>query len=641
MTDVLPRSGDPGEDGPAGDLLADALPDEGEPAPDSVEPAAVRAAAPTGGALGVLRMVFPDWTIIGITLAAMTIRFIHMFTVRWGAEKGFDAVDYLETLSKVVDGHGFVDTWALRERGIEQAGMLHPPGFVLFLAGPAKLGLSDTQLQIWIALVSALVIPLVALAARTIAGRRAGIVAALMAAVAPPLLINSGLVMPEAPFQVLIAAGVCAGVLAWDRPTPARLATSGAMFGLASLVRLEAVVLLAIWVVAVAVVGLRRSSTASIPARLGPAGLVAMAGLVVLAPFTVANMRAFGPTQWTGTGSSLSIYAGCNFSAVGPDANPYSSVPSRRPTRLGDEQIDAGTTAALMTAQARRFCAEHLSDVIAAVPARIATPFGLLGTWGASFESLRNDSPPMAFPTMILHIVCVPLGIVGWVRHRRRAPLVLGVAPLLAGLALAASTFGNPRYLAAADIAAIIGLAILAFAVVPDTQDEDRWTVASVPTPATWRTMAVLGLLWLPLFAYALSPWYLPTGTRVADPLRQQQADLADARPELAPQGRTIDGIRGTLVTGEQYELRTGEALVPQGTRKCWLDAWGRPITSDAPDEEVAAFIGTGVQACGLETQWYTPGADIDCLETVIAGLSPELVPVLLDNPGWSGCPTQ
>src|SRR3954447_16394543 len=120
----------------------------------------------------------------------------------------------------------------------------HPPLFVCLLALFTLLGGDGMLAQtLLLGVVGAVTVVLVGLLGRSVAGDRAGIVAAALAAVHPLLWLADGALMSESlygPFVVGTLLAACAYVAA---RTAARTALVGALVGLAALTRGEALLL--------------------------------------------------------------------------------------------------------------------------------------------------------------------------------------------------------------------------------------------------------------------------------------------------------------------------------------------------------------------------------------------------------------
>src|SRR5581483_11954776 len=137
---------------------------------------------------------------------------------------------------------------------------------------------SYTAHRLVVCLLGTATIVVVGLVAHRLAGERAGLIAAALAAAYPVLISADGAVMSETLLGLLVALSMLAAYRLIDRPTWRAAALLGVVVGLAALTRGEAILLL------VLLVPWRRPRLAA---------TVAVACLVVLAPWTIRNFSTF------------------------------------------------------------------------------------------------------------------------------------------------------------------------------------------------------------------------------------------------------------------------------------------------------------------------------------------------------------
>ncbi len=110
---------------------------------------------------------------------------------------GGDAYWYHYGAQLLVDGHGFIDAYRYKI-GIVAGTADHPPVTVLFLAFCDLFGMrSFFWQQLDMCVVGSCTVVLIAAIARQLAGRRAGLIAGVIAAFYPNLWINDAMVMSE------------------------------------------------------------------------------------------------------------------------------------------------------------------------------------------------------------------------------------------------------------------------------------------------------------------------------------------------------------------------------------------------------------------------------------------------------------
>jgi hypothetical protein len=217
-----------------------------------------------------------------------------------------DEQEYLALAAGLAQGHGF--TYPEPQSGTA-AQIGRAPGYPAFLAvigaGTTEASAAPTRIKIVQAILGAMGVWLVAIAAMGAAGPRAGVVAAWIAAVYPPLVWISAYVFSESLYSVLALAAAIVLQSAADqsgastRAGVRRALAAGVLSGVAILVRpamLFFLPLAAIWLL------WRRFPRLAIALIAG--------ALVVVAPWTIRNIRAHGRfvlvaseggvTFWTG-----------------------------------------------------------------------------------------------------------------------------------------------------------------------------------------------------------------------------------------------------------------------------------------------------------------------------------------------------
>ncbi len=212
----------------------------------------------------------------------------------------------------LASGHGYVDgaTWVLSggARTVPSAG--DPPVYAAYLALWAKLGFeSGTAARVASALAGVAGVVLVGMVGRRLAGRRAGVLAALVAAVNPMLWINDGMLLSEALYVPLVALTILVAYRFWRDPGVLNAVWLGAAVALAALTRAEAVLLFAFLVLPL-VWGLRQLPWARRGLLVAVVGGV---GALLILPWFAYNLSRFEePVLMTaGTGAVLSA-ASCD-----------------------------------------------------------------------------------------------------------------------------------------------------------------------------------------------------------------------------------------------------------------------------------------------------------------------------------------
>ncbi|MEA2426478.1 MAG: hypothetical protein QOF37_106 [Thermoleophilaceae bacterium] len=380
-----------------------------------------------------LRPGFARW-LAAIAAGGLAVRLIYTLALTPHLRGLGDAMYYHGIAQAVGDGRGFVDP----AFGTPTA--LHPPLFPLVLALPSALGLDSYNAhRVVVCLIGTGTIAGVGLLARHVAGERAGLLAAGVAALSPVLVSADSAVMSETLLGLLVVMCALCAYRLRERPTAARAALLGALIGLAALTRGEAlllVLLLLPW---------RRPKLA--------AALVA-ACAVTLAPWTVRNLSDFRrPVLLSTNEGGLIAGANCPSTYRGRDIGSWDIRCVR--ARIGSDESEAA-------AQAQRagldYARHHAGRLPLVLLARLERTFELLQPVRQA-EQAEGRAEGLELAGAVVWFLLLPLGASGLVLLRRRGvPLAPLLAPFVLVLAATLVGYGVPRFRHPADVA----LAVLA-----------------------------------------------------------------------------------------------------------------------------------------------------------------------------------
>src|SRR3954470_20327229 len=189
-----------------------------------------------------------------------------------------DAMTFHQVAQHLADGQGFHQAFAAAPTAE------HPPGWEVVLAAADKLGVNGyLGHRLLGALIGTVTVVLIGLLGRAVAGARAGLLAAGIAAVYPLLWGADVSLMSETLYGMLVVGALLAALWFRARPDGRRGALLGALIALAALTRGEALLLGVLLVLPLA---WRARAW-----RGFAAALVAFA--VVLAPWTIRNLATF------------------------------------------------------------------------------------------------------------------------------------------------------------------------------------------------------------------------------------------------------------------------------------------------------------------------------------------------------------
>jgi Dolichyl-phosphate-mannose-protein mannosyltransferase len=402
------------------------------------------------------------WMVMAFALAAgAAIRFAYLFHGAPVRVLG-DGFDYHLKALRLADGLGY--TSALGRGGAEAA--QHPPAWVTLLAGVAEAGGRSMRAhQITGLMVGLGVILMAGLVGRRFAGRRVGVVAALLAAAYPGFWVLDVQILSE-PLGLLVA-GVLMIVLAdlWQRPSLGRAVLAGAIAGVLALVRSEQLALLVIAVAPLLLLNRRISPSR----RLGWTVAATLAAAVLIAPWTVHNLGRFEEPVLLSTNLGNTLIGGnCPATYDGELIGGYDRECS---DRVG---LPPGLDRSERDVELRKTAFENMRDNIDRLPATVLARYGrTLGVFrpGQTVERaaswLGSDSWPIwAWVTSFWLIA--PLAVYGGLQLRRSRtfqwPLVAPAAIVLLVVTVAA---GDLRYHTPGDLGLIVLAAVAVDRLIP------------------------------------------------------------------------------------------------------------------------------------------------------------------------------
>jgi 4-amino-4-deoxy-L-arabinose transferase-like glycosyltransferase len=165
-----------------------------------------------------------------IFAVAVAVRIAYLLIFLRNYHPQTDAQHYIDIATSVAHGHGFAAKYPY---GFEHATAFRPPLYPLILgAAFAMFGVHLAVAQALNVVIGSAVVVLIALLATRVGGARAGLIAAVLATIYPPLLANDGVPLSE-PTGLLVMllaiwallagrpgwAGVAAGLLVLTRPS--------------------------------------------------------------------------------------------------------------------------------------------------------------------------------------------------------------------------------------------------------------------------------------------------------------------------------------------------------------------------------------------------------------------------------------
>jgi hypothetical protein len=371
-----------------------------------------------------------------IAAGGLAVRLVYVLMLTPHLRGLGDATYYHELANRLGDGAGFVDP------GNGTPTALHPPLFPLLLALPSWLGLDSYNAhRVVVCLLGTGTIVVAGLVARQLAGDRAGLLAAALAAVTPTLISADGAVMSETLLGLLVAIAMLLAYRLTERPALGRAALLGAVVGLAALTRGEAILLL------VLLLPWRRPKLAA---------ALALACVVVLAPWTIRNFSTFEkPVLLSTNEGNLIAGANCPSTYHGRDIGSWDlrCVPHGP---LEDESL----AEARFRHAGLDYARDHAGRVPLVLLARLGRTFELLQPVRQA-QHAEARAAGIEIAGAVVFLLLVPVGVYGALVLRRRGRrLVPVLAPFALAIAATALGYGVPRFRHPADVALTVLAAV-------------------------------------------------------------------------------------------------------------------------------------------------------------------------------------
>lgn len=393
-----------------------------------------------------------------------------------------DAFFYHWQANALADGHGFIDPGAWRYLGTFTPSAAHPPGYSSYLGIWSFLGVdSITGHRLASSLLGIATVVVIGLVARRLAGDRAGLLAAGLAAVYPMLWINDGMLLSESLAVLSTTLFLWAAYRFRDRPGYGAAALLGATIGLAALSRTEVVLLFPTVAVPFALLVKERAWRD----RLLMAATCCVVGGLVVAPWVLHNLTRFDEpvTMTSGTGAALSAgacdevwqgdlvgyYAPC-FQEPFPGASEdlvarLESDPESYALRIEyAESVDESERDVPAAEAARAYYRDHQGELPKVLAARIARVWGVWPDVPQTIDldaDVENRGRVASWAGQVAYWALLPLGAVGLVAMWRRRQSVLPVLALAGVVTFAAIiTFGVTRYRATFEPALVLVAAV-------------------------------------------------------------------------------------------------------------------------------------------------------------------------------------
>jgi 4-amino-4-deoxy-L-arabinose transferase-like glycosyltransferase len=347
----------------------------------------------------------------------------------------------------------------------------HPPLFIVLLAAFTLFGAGGILAQqLLLGVVGTVTVVLVGLLGRRVAGDRAGLIAAAVAAVHPLLWLADGALMSESLYGPFVVAALLAACAYAGTRTAARAALVGALVGLAALTRGEALLLVPLLALATLV-------RAPLPGRvrLAHLGALVAAFAVVLAPWSIRNALTFdAPVLISANADGVWAGANCERTYYGPIVGSWDfPCYGRRPA--GDEAEQSRA----YRRRGMRYMRDHLSRVPVVLAARVGRVWDVYRPDQNRVFAASEGRPARSEQLgVLLYWLLLPFALAGaWLLRRHGHVLAILLAPAVMVTLTALLSYGSTRFRFAAEPSIVVLAAVAADALLR------RWWRRPRPLP--------------------------------------------------------------------------------------------------------------------------------------------------------------
>jgi len=424
-----------------------------------------------------------------VALVGLAVRVAFTLVARRDQDLGFSDASYYHLQGRLLaNGRGFLEPFlALDEPPTEAPGGAHPPLYSLYFAFWSAFGL-ETPLQHRLAscLLGAAAVAVIGLATRRIAGDRAGLIAAAIAAIYGNLWINDVMLAAESLFALTVAWAIYATYTLWKDPTAWHAALFGVATASAALTRAEAIVYFPL--ILVPVVLTRR--TLAMRRRIELIAVGGVVGAMLVSPWVLYNLSRFEEPTYLSVGSGYTLMLGnCDATYDFSKNSVGYWNPGCDEVGPPEGELDQSVLEVTYRERGLDYIEDHLTEFPVIVGVRILRVLDLFRPWeniGLNTLIERRGLVPGRIATTIYYALTA-LSLYGlWLLHRRRVMIWPFVAIFLVLCATMLVAFGLTRYRVPWDVAVVI----LAAVALDDIASAGRRRTGDPASSASERSRA-------------------------------------------------------------------------------------------------------------------------------------------------------
>lgn len=386
-----------------------------------------------------------------VTAGAFVVRFTTLLTVAPTRTDGGDPLFYHSTANILARGGGFPEPLNFIAHQDWIASALHGPLYPIVLSFSSRFGGSTyVDHKILSLIIGTAVVVVTMMVARRVAppenADRVALVAGTLAAIYPNLWLVDGVLFPEG-LMALCTLLVVYFAYRWrERPLVSWSIAMGAATALAALTRGEGLLLSVLvitpWILLRRDIAWRR--------RLVQLGAAAIACILVLAPWTLRNLRSFDDFVPLSTnGNELFVYANCDDTFSGSFLGFWQWDCQQRLRDQGVEPSgDEAAKALFWREVGLDYARENASQLPKVVTARVLRQWELFRPWqNADLAPVEGRNRNAARAGLVMYYGLVVGSTIGVVSLRRRGrPLLPLVAQFVSVTLTAAYAYGTTRF---------------------------------------------------------------------------------------------------------------------------------------------------------------------------------------------------
>lgn len=399
---------------------------------------------------------------LGIFLVALGVRVTYALAAAPNILPISDAGGYRLLGQHLAEGLGYIRPYDMARADIVRPTAEFPPGFPGLLGVFHAIGLRSVPAQrLGLAVLGALAVVGVVMLARRWLPERGALLLGLVAAVHPALFAPESALLAESLFLWLVVLVLLAVVRFRESPTPERAALIGLLGGAATLVRSEGLVLAVVLVLPLLVTAPPRRI------RVGAGVAVVVSALLLPGAWAVRNLTTFEEPVLVSNNLG-SVLAGANCDRTyDSDLIGFWYISEdcfdgfrQEALEAADESVVAGE----LRDDGLSYLRDHLDELPKVATVRVLRTFQLYEPEQqgrlATFEGRRLLTERITGWILWATLPLAVAGAVHLARRRRWVDLWLLVAPVAVVVAVAAATYGNPRFRIAAEVPLLILAAI-------------------------------------------------------------------------------------------------------------------------------------------------------------------------------------